>query len=93
MTATTKFYVVMARTATGRLVCVGREGGMTEGACMHYGYKRLGNASNLAKKRTEKTGRDYGVYSVQGQAFNNLETEWDHHMLREEAERQFNPRA
>lgn len=86
-----KYYVVMAvNPKTGKLNCIGREGSYSPGAVLHYGFKTHGRAERFAEKKRVTT--ECAVYSVQGQFFNGLKTEWDHYQLAVDAQRQFNPR-
>ena len=62
---------------------VGRQGGYSAGETTHYGYKVRG----WAEKFATKSGGD--VYSVQGQDFNNLQSESDHIDLANAAAREF----
>ena len=83
------YYVVMTvNPKTGKLYCIGREGSYSAGAELVYGFKTRGHAERFAEKK--RTIKECAVYSVQGQFFNGLKTEWDHYQLSLEAERQFN---
>lgn len=86
---TTKFFVVMTvNPKTGKLYCIGREGTYSSGAELKYGFKTRGHAERFAEKK--RKSKECDVYSVQGQPFNGLKTEWAHYQLSLEAERQFN---
>jgi hypothetical protein len=83
------YYVVMIRNLkTGKLYCIGREGSYSDGAELVYGFKTRGHADRFSEKKRQT--KECGVYSIQGQSFNGLKTEWDHYQLSLEAERQFN---